>query len=58
MQALHITTQATKRKKLRNLNGYYDGVFRELIDKALFSNLFKEFDVQPCFKVPVEFAVY
>jgi len=58
MQALRITTQATKRKNVRSLTGYFDGVLRELIDKALFSNSFKEFDVEPFFNVPVEFAVY
>lgn len=51
MQALHITTQATKRKKLRNLTGYYDGVLRKLIDKALFSDAFMDYDVEPDFRI-------
>lgn len=34
-QALTIMFQATKRKNIRNLFGYYDGVLRRLIDKAL-----------------------
>lgn len=44
IQALHISVQATKRKNIRNLPGYFDGVLRELIDKALFSDIFKEYD--------------
>ena len=41
MQALHIAVQATKQKKIRNLPGYFSGVLRELIGKALFSEIFK-----------------
>ncbi|WP_342508575.1 hypothetical protein [Sporosarcina sp. FSL K6-2383] len=45
MQALHITVQATKRKTVRNIAGYFDGVYRNLIDKALFADIFMEYDV-------------
>jgi hypothetical protein len=45
MQALHISIQTTKHKKVRNLPGYYSGVLRELIDKALFSDAFMDYDV-------------
>ncbi len=45
MQALHIAVQATKRKTVRNIAGYFDGVFRNLIDKALFDYIFMEYDV-------------
>ncbi|WP_318615203.1 hypothetical protein [Sporosarcina sp. YIM B06819] len=45
LQALHIAVQATKQKTVRNLPGYYSGVLRELIEKALFSNAFLEYDV-------------
>ncbi|WP_318615860.1 helix-turn-helix domain-containing protein [Sporosarcina sp. YIM B06819] len=45
MQALHIAVQATKRKEIRNIAGYFDGVYRKLIDKALFEDIFMEYDV-------------
>ncbi|MFJ7933934.1 helix-turn-helix domain-containing protein [Sporosarcina sp. NPDC096371] len=45
MQALHIAVQATKRKEIRNIAGYFDGVLRKLIDKALFEDIFMEYDV-------------
>lgn len=45
IQALQITVQASKRKNIHNLPGYYSGVLRELIDKALFSDSFKDYDV-------------
>lgn len=51
IQALQITTQATKRKKIKSITGYYDGVLRELIGKALFSDSFMKFDVEPDFKM-------
>ncbi|MFD1928862.1 helix-turn-helix domain-containing protein [Sporosarcina siberiensis] len=49
LQALSITFQATKKKNIHNISGYYDGVLRELIGKLLFGNMFMEYDV------PVEF---
>ncbi|WP_342509140.1 helix-turn-helix domain-containing protein [Sporosarcina sp. FSL K6-2383] len=52
MQALQISVQATKRKEIRNIPGYFDGVFRKLIDKALFDDIFMEFDM------PVEGILY
>ncbi|KAA0955516.1 hypothetical protein FQ087_12975 [Sporosarcina sp. ANT_H38] len=45
MQALRISIQTTKRKKIGNLPGYYAGVLRELITKALFSDAFMDYDV-------------
>jgi len=45
MQALHIAVQATKRKEIRNIPGYFDGVYRKLIDKTLFKDTFMEYDV-------------
>jgi DNA-binding Lrp family transcriptional regulator len=45
MQALRISVQTTKLKKVRNLPGYYSGVLRELIGKALFSDAFMDYDV-------------
>ncbi len=45
IQALRISVQTTKRKTIKNLPGYYSGVFRELINKALFEDIFKEYDV-------------
>ncbi|WP_318617708.1 helix-turn-helix domain-containing protein [Sporosarcina sp. YIM B06819] len=45
IQALHIAVQASKRKTVRNIPGYFDGVLRKLIDKALFEDIFKEYDV-------------
>ncbi|WP_318618204.1 hypothetical protein [Sporosarcina sp. YIM B06819] len=44
IQALHIAVQATKQMDIRNILGYFDVVLRELIDKALFSAIFKEYD--------------
>lgn len=51
IQALQITTQATKRKKIKSMTGYYDGVLRELISKTLFGDIFKEYSVEPDFKL-------
>jgi len=45
MQALRISIQTTKHKKVRNLPDYYSGVLRELINKALFSDAFMDYDV-------------
>ena len=45
IQALHIAMQATKRREINNLPGYYSEVLRELIDKILFSDAFKNYDV-------------
>lgn len=45
IQALHIATQATKRRDIQNLPGYYSGILRELINKALFSDAFKAYNV-------------
>lgn len=42
VQALHIATQATKKKKIKNLAGYYNGVFQNLIENALFGEHFYE----------------
>ncbi|MBO0589069.1 helix-turn-helix domain-containing protein [Sporosarcina sp. E16_8] len=45
IHALRISIQTTKSKKVRNLPGYYSGVLRELIGKALFSEAFMDYDV-------------
>ncbi|CAM3273746.1 helix-turn-helix domain-containing protein [Filibacter tadaridae] len=45
LQALQIAVHATKLKNIRNIPGYYSGVLRELIDKALFSEAFMDYDV-------------
>ena len=42
MHALLISIQTTKLKKIRNLLGYYSGVLRELICKALFGDAFMD----------------
>ncbi|MCZ2259140.1 helix-turn-helix domain-containing protein [Sporosarcina sp. G11-34] len=52
IQAIKITFQATKKKTIRNLFGYYDGVLRELIDKALFSDAFMDYDCAVEMKIP------
>ncbi len=46
LQALRISVQTTKHKTVHNLPGYYSGVLRELIDKALFSDAFMDYDVE------------
>lgn len=53
IQALQIAIQATKRKNIQNLPGYYAGVLRELIDKALFEDVFMEYDEPVDYFVPV-----
>ncbi|WP_318614034.1 hypothetical protein [Sporosarcina sp. YIM B06819] len=45
IQALHIAVQATKRKEIRNIAGYFDGVLHKLIDQALFEDVFMEYDL-------------
>lgn len=45
IQALQIAVQSTKQKNIQNLPGYYSGVLRELINKSLFSDAFKDYDV-------------
>ncbi len=52
MQALQIATQATKKKDIKNLPGYYSGILGELIDQALFSDAFMDYDI------PVEKIFY
>ena len=53
IRALQIAVQATKRKNIRNLPGYYSGVLRKLIDQALFSDAFMEYTMPPVdFYVP------
>lgn len=46
LQALNITFQSTKKKNIRNLYGYYDGVYRKLIDKVVFKDAFMDYDVK------------
>lgn len=45
LQAISILFQASKKKTIHNLIGYYDGIFRGLIDKAIFSEAFMDYDV-------------
>ena len=45
IQALQIAVQSTKQKNIQNLPGYYSGVLREIIDKSLFSDAFKDYNV-------------
>lgn len=45
LQALQISVQATKRKHIYNLPGYYKGVLRKLIDEALFNEMFMEYTI-------------
>lgn len=45
IQALQIVTQATKQRTIKNLPGYYSGILRELIDKALFNDAFQEYNI-------------
>ena len=53
LQAISILFQASKKKTIHNLIGYYDGIFRELIDKALFSEAFMDYDTPVEIKIPV-----
>ena len=53
LQAISILFQASKKKTIHNLIGYYDGIFRGLIDKALFSEAFMDYDVPVEIKIPV-----
>lgn len=45
IQAPTITCQTTKKKNIRNIRGYFDGVHRNLIDKLLFKDSFMDYDV-------------
>lgn len=45
IRAISITLKATQNKTIKNVNGYYDGVLRQLIDKALFDDTYKMFDL-------------
>ncbi|AOV07716.1 helix-turn-helix domain-containing protein [Sporosarcina ureilytica] len=52
IQAVRVLFQATKRKNIHNLIGYYDGIFRELTDKALFADAFMAYDEPMEVKMP------
>lgn len=52
IQAMQVAVQATKRKNILNLPGYYSGVLRKLIDDALFSDAFLDYDVAVEFWYP------
>ncbi|WP_252503524.1 hypothetical protein [Sporosarcina sp. Marseille-Q4943] len=43
-RALMITVMATKKKKVRNLPGYYKGVLDKLVDETYFKDIFMLFD--------------
>ncbi len=47
IQSLHIATQATKKKQIHNLPGYFSGVLRELMNEALFSDAFMDYAAPP-----------
>lgn len=51
IQAMQITVQGTKQKKIHNLPGYFSGVLRALMNKALFSDAFMDYTIPP----PVSF---
>lgn len=51
LQAISILFQASKKKTIHNLIGYYDGIFRGLIDKAIFSEAFMDYDVPVAMKI-------
>ncbi|MDW0110717.1 DeoR family transcriptional regulator [Sporosarcina aquimarina] len=44
-QAMHIAVMATKKKEIRNLPGYFNGVLREVICEALFKDIYQEYSV-------------
>ncbi|EGQ26812.1 hypothetical protein HMPREF9372_1203 [Sporosarcina newyorkensis 2681] len=44
-RAMRISVLAMKKKTIRNLPGYFNGVLRELIDEALFSDIYQEYTV-------------
>lgn len=44
LQAMLIALQATKRKNIKNIPGYYAGVLRKMMDQALFSDAFEDYD--------------
>ncbi|MDS9472633.1 helix-turn-helix domain-containing protein [Sporosarcina pasteurii] len=52
IQAIRVLFQATKRKNIHNLIGYYDGIFRELTDKALFAEAFMDYEEPMEVKIP------
>jgi hypothetical protein len=54
LRAITIAFQSTKKKNIRNLFGYYDGVLRKLIEKALFGEAFKDYSVSMELKIPKE----
>jgi predicted transcriptional regulator len=51
LQAISTLFRASKKKTIHNLIGYYDGIFRGLIDKTLFSEAFMDYDT------PVEIKI-
>lgn len=52
VRALQIATQASKRKKIHNLLGYYAGVLRELIDEHLFVDMGDIYEEAVAFFMP------
>ena len=51
LQALQITFQTTKNKKVHTKPGYYAQVLRNRIDEVVFENAFLDYEV------PVEFSI-
>lgn len=54
LEAVSILFQTTKRKKVHNLFSYYDGIYRELINRELFSKAFHDYDELINFLLPHE----
>ena len=48
-EALHITIQATKRKQIHNLPGYFSRIYNKKIDDALFKDIYMDYDTPPVF---------
>lgn len=54
LEAVAILFQTMKRKKIHNLFSYYDGIYRELINRELFSDAFLDYEVEVAFLLPHE----
>lgn len=49
-EALHITIQATKRKQIHNLPGYFSRIYNKKIDDALFKDIHMDYEAPPVFR--------
>lgn len=52
IQAITITFQATRNKKVQNKFGYCDGVLRGLIDKEVYGDALMDYDIQVLIEIP------